>query len=114
MIYDKQILQILTEVGEQGISVRFLARHVYNMNSTLFTTPDMSEIHNYVQQYLSKNSKSQKSLIEKTERRGWYHLNTSGSEDARQLMLDFKHTDNTAQDTEKEKIYIDRSLSLFD
>ena len=52
MTYEKQILQILTDVGEQGIGVQQLAKHVYNMNCTLFSQPDLQEIHGYVQQYL--------------------------------------------------------------
>ena len=42
-----------------------------------------------VQQYLLKNSKSPQSLIESTGQRGCYRLNTTGSQDARQLMLQF-------------------------
>ena len=63
MTYDRQILQILTEVGERGINVQLLAKHLYNMNSTLFSSPDLEDIRSYVQQYLLKNSKSPQSLI---------------------------------------------------
>lgn len=114
MTYDSQILQILTEVGPQGISVRFLAKHVYNMNCTLFATPDMDEVHSYVQQYLLKNSKSPQSLIESTGRRGWYRLNTDNSDDARQLMFEFKEARTSVETNDEEKPKIDLSLSLFD
>ena len=60
------------------------------MNCTFFVSPDFEEIRNYVQQYLLKNSKSNNSLIERTEQRGWYRLNTTGSNDAQQLMLQFR------------------------
>ena len=30
MTYDRQILRILSDVGEQGISVQLLAKHVFN------------------------------------------------------------------------------------
>ena len=56
MTYDRQILRILSDVGEQGISVQLLAKHVYNQNVSLFYTPDIEEIRSYVQQYLLKNS----------------------------------------------------------
>lgn len=113
MTYDKQILQILTAVGERGIGVQQLAKHVYNLNNTLFTQPDMQEVHGYVQQFLLKNSKSPQSLIERTERRGYYRLNMQNNADARQLMLTFREQ-KTAEETENEKTQQDFSLSLFD
>ena len=90
MTYDQQILQVLTEAGECGVSVQAIAKHVYNMNCTFFVQPDFEEIRTYVQQYLLRNSKSQQSLIESTGRRGYYRLNTEGSADARQLLLQFR------------------------
>ena len=111
MNYDKQILDILTRVGERGISVQAMSKHVYNMNRTFFVSPDFEEIRNYVQQYLLKNSKSDHSLIERTEQRGWYRLNTMGSNDAQQLMLQFR---DEQQPIEEVKQPEDLSLSLFD
>ena len=112
MTYDRQILRILTDVGDRGISVQLLAKHVYNLNSTLFYTPDLSEIHTYVQQYLLKNSKSPSSLIESMEQRGYYRLNTKNNADAQQLMLDFKEQSSDEEETE-EKPQQDLSLDLF-
>jgi hypothetical protein len=114
MAYDRQILQILSDVGELGIGVQHLAKHVYNMNCTFFFQPDLEEIRNYVRKYLLRNSKSAQSLIERTERRGYYRLNKN-SADARQLMLEFRNTriQEVAEDKE-EKPQTDFSLSLFD
>ena len=95
------------------MSIRNISRHVYNMNCTFFVQPDFAEICSYVGQYLQRNSKSPQSLIENTGRRGYYRLNTSGSSDARQLMLEFSdkyETDEDAAPTPKQ----DLSLSLFD
>lgn len=114
MTYEQQILDILTEAGEHGISVQSIARHVYNLNCTLFHTPDFSEIHSFVQQYLLRNSKSSQSLIEQTGRRGYYRLNTVGSADARQLMLQFREEHEQQTETSDEKSPQDLSLSLFD
>jgi hypothetical protein len=108
---DKQILEILTRAGERGLSVQAISKHVYNMNRTFFSTPDMEEIKSYVQQYLLKNSKSAQSLIESTGQRGCYRLNTKGSQDALQLMLQFR---DEQQPQEEEKTVQDLSLSLFD
>lgn len=112
-MYEQQILKILTEVGERGISVQLLAKHIYNLNCTLFSQPNLPDVHQQVQQYLLRNSKSSASLIESTGRRGYYRLNTQNSPDARQLMLQFRDDDPAAEETENEKPRQDLSLSLF-
>ena len=112
MSYDQQILKILTEAGERGISVQNISRHVYNLNCTFFHQPDFEEVRSYVQQYLLKNSKSQQSLIENTGQRGCYRLNTSGSTDAQQLMLQFR--EETVKNDEEPTPQEDMSLDLFD
>lgn len=116
MTYDQQILQILTQAGEKGMSIQALAKHVYNLNWTFFQQPDLQEVHQYVRKYLLRNSKSKQSLIERTGRRGFYRLNTQGSADAKQLMLQFqKNTEAKEENKEKEeKPQKDLSLSLFD
>ena len=111
MSYDQQILSILTEVGERGISVQTIAKHVYNMNCTFFFQPDYEEIRSFVQQYLLRNSKSPQSLIESTGQRGYYRLNTTGSADAQQLLLQFREEH---EEKEEEKPQQDLSLNLFD
>ena len=112
MIYDQQILKILAEVGQRGISVGVLAKHIYNLNTTLFSAPDLQEVRQYVGQYLLRNSKSAHSLVESTGQRGYYRLNTQGNDDARQLMLDFRE-ESLVEETDPEKPQQDLSLSLF-
>ena len=112
MSYDQQILRILTEAGERGINVQTIAKHVYNMNCTFFVQPDYEEIRSYVQQYLLRNSKSHQSLIESTGRRGYYRLNTTGSADALQMLLQFRE-EHEEKEEEKSPVQ-DLSLSLFD
>ena len=104
----------MSEVGERGISVSLLAKHVYNLNCTLFSQPDLQEVKQFVQQYLLKNSKSSLSLIESTGRRGYYRLNTQNNADARQLMLEFHEEEIDMEEVEEEKPKQDLSLSLFD
>ena len=110
-MYDQQILGILMDVGDRGISVQLLSRQVYNMNVSLFSSQDLEEIRAYVQQYLLKNSKSPQSLIESTGRRGYYRLNTLHNADARQLMLEFKRHEQVEE--KEEKPMPDLSLDLF-
>ena len=111
MTYDQQILKVLTEAGEHGVSVQAVAKHVYNMNCTFFTQPDYEEIRSYVQQFLLRNSKSSLSIIENAGRRGYYRLNTTGSADARQMMLQFR--EEKTEENEEEKPQQDLSLDLF-
>ena len=111
MTYDKQILQILTSVGERGISVQSLAKHLFNENVSFFSSPDYEEIRSYVQQYLLKNSKSPSSLVESMGRRGYYRLNTQNNADARQLMIEF--CEETKTEEKEEKPAKDLSLDLF-
>lgn len=114
MTYEEQILHILSQVGERGISVSMLAKNIYNMNCTLFSQPDVQEVHRTVQQYLLKNSKSSQSLIESTGRRGYYRLNTNNNAVARQLMLDFSDEVLMDEEEEEERPQQDLSLNLFD
>lgn len=114
MTYEEQILHILSQVGERGISVSMLAKNIYNMNCSLFSQPDMQEVYRMVQQYLLKNSKSSQSLIESTGRRGYYRLNTGNNAVARQLMLDFREEEMTEDEEEEERSQQDLSLNLFD
>jgi len=115
MNYDKQILQVLSDVGERGLSVQHLAKHVYNMNCSLFAQPDWQEVYAYVQKYLLRNTKSSQALIEHTGRRGYYRLNPRSAA-ARQLMLEFKSemSDEEHQDDAAPQAGKDLSLSLFD
>lgn len=113
MTYDQQILDILTAVGEKGISVQLLAKHVYNSNLSFFFTPNLEEIRVYIQQYLLKNSKQPSSLIEKMERRGYYRLNTQNNPDARQLLIDFREESLPCDKEERPDTDVDLSLDLF-
>lgn len=88
-----------------------IAKHVYNMNTTFFAQPDYEEIRVYVQQFLLRNSKSSQSLVERTGHRGYYRLNTKGSTDARQMMLQFREEQ---EEKEEKKSQQDLSLDLFE
>ena len=115
MTYDQQILKILTEAGERGISVQNISRHVYNLNCTFFHQPDFEEVRGYVQNYLLRNSKSRQSLIESTGQRGCYRLNTAGSNDAQQMMLQFREATQFEKESGEElEQHYDQSLDLFE
>ncbi len=109
MKYEKEILRILSVAGSTGLSVKKIARHVFNASNTFFETISFEEVHVYVQQYLLKNSKNPDSIIESAGVRGTYRMNPS-SKESQQLMLLFREDEQEEPETKQE----DQSLSLFD
>ena len=121
--YDEQIITILAKAGERGMSVKKVSMQLYNINCTLFSTPDFNDIHKYVQQFLFRNSRLSQSLF-CNEARGIYKLNPNSAR-AQQLALIFAEQsdyEDGAEDSENEdddeeqsrNISPDLSLSLFD
>ena len=98
------------EAGNEGLSVKKVARHVHNACNTFFATVSLEDVYNYVSFYLKSNSKSQGSIIERAGTRGGYRINLD-SKDSRQLMLQFQEDDETEPTA---KVVTDQSLELFD
>lgn len=90
--YDKEILKILAEAGQQGLPLHKIAKHVHNSCNTLFEVSDYNHVYNKVRAFLKRNVGSKKSLIE-IKKRGIYRLNLSSSE-AEQLKIDFDYQNN--------------------
>ncbi len=115
--YDKYILSVLTKAGTAGITISNLVRHVYNMDRTLFTSPQLDEVDRSVRRFIRRNTGTPQSLVERMERRGFYRLNVSRQVSASQLMLKFEaHTANNTADneqTDEPSRHEDRSLNLF-
>ena len=116
-MYEQQILRILTEVGERGISVALLAKHLYNLNCTLFFQPDVDEIRRWVWSFLQRNAKSRRPLVERTERHGYYRLSKRGRSFIRQQQLSIYN--NNVQEEENggdapRQESLDTSPGLFD
>jgi hypothetical protein len=84
-MYEQQILQIFANVGRQGISVHLLAKHVYNMNCTLFYQPDLQDVIRQARNFVLRKSSGRRPWLEKTGRWGYYRLNRRGMEEARKL-----------------------------
>ncbi len=110
MNYDREILLILTEAGDDGLSVQKITRHVFNNHNNFFETVSLDEVHRHVAAYLNKNSKSADSPVERTEVRGVYRINRFST--SRQLFFDFKDEADEHYD-DGNKTCEDRSLSLF-
>lgn len=109
--YNSEILRILVEAGNEGLSVKKIARHVHNACNTLFSSVCFDEVYTYVSQYLIRNSKNADSMIARTDVRGNYRINPR-NEDSQQLMLRFQDECNEKEDTPKPSV--DQSLSLFE
>lgn len=111
--YEQQILTILLAVGERGISVGSLTKHVYNQQRTFFFQPDLEEVKKEVRNFLLRNSKSPSSLIEHTGRRGYYRLNTRKSTAARSMVQSLFDAESEEVKAEDNTPRQDLSLSLF-
>lgn len=107
MQYEKEILLILAEAGDEGLSVRKISRHVHNACNSLFNPVDLKEIHKHVQGFLLKSCKAPGSAIEK-KRKGVYRINKVNLSQ-QQLLLHFHETVKEVE----EKPAVDQSLSLF-
>ena len=110
MNYGNEILFILSEAGERGLSVKKIARHVFNNCNNLFSEIAYGDVYRQVACYLSRNSRAAGSIVERTDVRGVYRLNPTYA--SRQLQIEFKdecRTDGGTPACEEE----DKSLSLF-
>ena len=109
--YNSEILRILVEAGNEGLSVKKIARHVHNACNTLFSSVSFDEVYTYVSQYLIRNSRNADSMIARTDVRGNYRINPR-NEDSQQLMLRFQDECDEKEDAPKPSV--DQSLSLFE
>lgn len=88
MNYDQQILHVLMEAGPQGLSVKKIARHVFNAQNSFFSDVDYEAVHIAVRQYLQRQSSRRNGLVARVSH-GVYQLNTH-TDEARQLLLEFE------------------------
>lgn len=110
MNYDHEVLRILAEAGDNGLSIKKIAMHVYNRVNGLFCTVDLDEVRRQVANYITRSTRQPDSIIERTEERGVYRINLKARE-TNQLQFDFKeYTDEPA---EEKNDCVDTSLSLF-
>ena len=112
-MYEQQIERILLEVGKRGISVHLLAKHVYNLNCTLFYQPDIHQVVKEVRNYVIRKSTCAHPSLERTGRWGYYRLNARGISQARQLMQELQNAEEV-NEQEEGKPPQDLSLCLFD
>lgn len=110
MNYDREILHVLAEAGEKGLSVKKITMHVYNRVNGLFYSVDMEYVRRQVVNYIMRSVRQPNPIIEHTEERGVYRLNLSCGE-SNQLQFDFK--DHKEESEEEKHMTEDTSLYLF-
>lgn len=113
-MYKQQVLKILMEVGERGMSASLLSKHVYNLNCSLFYQPDVDGIRRWVWSFLQRNARSKHPLIERTGRYGYYRLTRRGITFVRQLLLSQSGNDEEEETASPEQRPVDTSPGLFD
>lgn len=110
MNYEREILFVLNEAGTKGLSVKKIARHVFNSRNSLFDNVSFDEVHHYVASYLNRSYRQNEPTVERTDVRGVYRICLS-TYNHRQLQFDFKDPD---EKEEKENTTTeDKLLSLF-
>ena len=85
---DKDILKVLTEAGDRGLSLQKIVLYAYNSQNSLFQKYEKEEVKVYVIRFLRQNTRYPGSLIQKISR-GVYRLNPN-SDQGRQLLLSFE------------------------
>lgn len=108
MNYEQLILQILAEAGQDGLSVKKIARHVYNATNGFFSEEAYEDVRVRVRQYLQRQSTRKDGFIRRLSH-GVYQLDFQTKE-ASQLMLQFKEDRNEPVHPQPAE---DQSLSLF-
>lgn len=108
MSYDDIILRVLAEAGENGLSIKKIARHVFNESNTFFHQVAFDEVHHDVQRFLMRQAQKANPMVEHMKTRGMYRLNPHSPE-SRQLMLQFSDEETEEQPKPAE----DQSLWLF-
>lgn len=85
---DKDILKVLTEAGDRGLSLQKIVLYAYNSQNSLFQKYEKEAVKGYVIRFLRQNTRYPGSLIQKISR-GVYRLNPD-SDQGRQLLLSFE------------------------
>lgn len=109
--YSKDITNLLLRFPE-GLPLRKIVRHVYNVHNTFFDAISLEDVSRDVASYLQRRSKTLESPIEHAGTRGFYRLNPNSGE-SRQLMLQFKEQQEEYIEEQKEPP-TEESLDMFD
>lgn len=108
MKYEHDIINLLVEVGDAGLPLMSIVKHVYNAHNTFFEPIKEQNVYQSVRSYMIKNSSSRFSLFIKDDE-GKYKINPNSSQ-ASMLMLQF--TDE--EEKHEEKSDVEEPMIPFD
>lgn len=89
--YDRLIVKVLLEAGDNGLTVRKITRHVYNAVNGLFEEADMEAVHREVRLFLRRYSQGDGAALVRPKR-GTYSLNCDTG--AGRMLLDVVFCEN--------------------
>lgn len=112
MEYEQYITKILYEAGNDGLSVKKLAMHVYNLRNGLFENISYNDVYKDTAKYIKRNSKSDAGMIERAEKWGHYRIKKK-KRNYIQLLLNFENAAEFCAEEKIAKTTEDKSLSLF-
>lgn len=112
MEYEQYITKILYEAGNDGLTLKKLAMHVYNLRNGLFEKISYADVYKDTAKYIKRNSKSNTGIIEKAEKWGHYRIKKKKINYV-QLLLNFESATEFCAEEKISKTTKDNSLSLF-
>lgn len=101
MKYEKDIIELLQEIGDAGLPLQSIVKHVYNAHNSFFEPVKEQNVYQSVRSYLIRNSSSPYSLFIKGEDKK-YRINPNSSFATSQL-LKFNNDDSSTQQTSAQK-----------
>ena len=108
MNYQNEIIKVLAEAGNKGLSVMKVAIHVHHSCNTLFDHVPFQDVHRAVSAFLIRETRKKYPLVTRLKH-GCYRLNNNEAQ-RRQLTFDF---DKQQEETRKQPTQ-DCSLQLFE
>ena len=109
--YQRLIVAVLSEVGDKGLPLGKIARHVYNSSCTFFERPSYEKVYSELAQYLSRQSRMSDGMVKRVGGRGVYALNADWVL-LRQMVLDFDAATDAGQQEHTGDAVEDKSLML--
>ena len=109
MKYKQDIIILLSEVGDAGLPLQSIVKHIYNAHNSLFEPIKEENVYQSVRSFLIKNSAAKVSLFTKgTDRK--FRINNNSAE-AKMLQLQFQ--DNKKEKKDNQPSTIDELPLLF-
>ncbi len=93
MQYERDVLIILREAGSNGLPLKRIALHVYNIRNSIFEPLDRKKLYYAIAQWLRQESLHSEGAVKKMSQWGRYSLNKR-SKKVRQLESVLSSDDN--------------------